>query len=156
MIAYIKSKNLIGTDTLIPHNQNFAKAMYGFFELGVEVKLFEEWIEIANVINDSDILVDYIDSVIYFLKKFNPNFTVFEDYPKELDEFYKRKIWKDTINHFSSDPNLFTKAYFIKPIKEKVFTGKVIYGIKDLVGCGNQYEDYEILVSESINLIKEW
>ena len=155
MIAYIKSKNLIGTKTRIPYNINFASAMFGYLEMGVEVKLFENWSDIKDIITEDDILVDYIDQVIFFLNKFS-SYKDFENYPKELNKFYKRKIWKDTINHFSSDPELFTKGYFVKPIKEKVFTGKVIYGIKDLVGCGNQYEDYEILVSDSINLIKEW
>lgn len=37
-----------------------------------------------------------------------------------------------------------------------VFTGKIISSISDLVGCGNHSEDYEVLVSEPLDICAEW
>jgi hypothetical protein len=72
-----------------------------------------------------------------------------------LKPYLGRKIWKDTINHISSNEELWSAGYFVKPIKEKAFTGKVISSIKDLVGCGSCYEDYEVLVSEPLDFVYE-
>jgi len=47
-------------------------------------------------------------------------------------------------------------GYFVKPIRNKVFTGKVISSINDLIGCGNCHGNYEVLVSEAINIKAEW
>lgn len=43
-----------------------------------------------------------------------------------------------------------------KPVKSKVFTGKVIKSIHDLIGCGNCQEDYEVMCSEALDIRKEW
>ena len=37
-----------------------------------------------------------------------------------------------------------------------VFTGKIISSISDLVGCGNYSEDYDVLVSEPLDICAEW
>ena len=152
MKVYIKSKNLTGTNSLIPYNTNFANAMYGFLELGVEVKLFENWSEIKDIITKDDILVDYIDQVIYFLKKFNPNFTVFEDYPEELKKYLGRKIWSDKINHIAADES--TWGNFVKPKQIKAFTGLIVDSFHDLIGCGNK--NYDVWVSEPVKFFQEW
>ncbi|MGN1342950.1 MAG: ATP-grasp domain-containing protein [Traorella sp.] len=44
----------------------------------------------------------------------------------------------------------------MKPVKSKVFTGKVIKSIQDLVGCGNYSEDYEVICSDALDIRREW
>ena len=44
----------------------------------------------------------------------------------------------------------------MKPVRSKAFTGKIISGINDLVGCGNCHENYEVLVSEPLKILAEW
>jgi conserved hypothetical protein len=78
------------------------------------------------------------------------------DYPDVLKPFLGRKIWKDTINSISRSEEKWSGGYFVKPIKSKVFTGKIIGRISDLVGCGNHSEDYEVLVSEPLDICAEW
>lgn len=155
MKVYIKSRYNNTLNQLIPHNHNFADAMYGFLELGAEVVLFQHWDAIKDKITKDDILVDYIDQVVRFLNMFS-TYRDIDNYPEELKEYLHRKVWKDTINNFSSDPNKFKKGYFIKPVKEKVFTGRIVSSIKDLIGCGSCYDNYEILVSEPLDIIREW
>jgi len=43
----------------------------------------------------------------------------------------------------------------IKPLKTKLFTGKVIFEFKDFIGL-NYAEDVEIWCSEPINVVTEW
>jgi hypothetical protein len=90
--------------------------------------------------------------VDYCLKKFDLEFPHIE-YPEVLEKYLGRKVWKDTINNINKNPSLW--GNFVKPIKEKAFTGKVINGPKDLIGCGSCYEDLEVLVSEPLNIVYE-
>ena len=99
-----------------------------------------------------DILLDGIDQVEYVLKKFNIELKD-ENYPKVLEKYLGRKIWKDTINNINTHPELW--GNFVKPIKDKVFTGHIINSPKDLIGCGSAYENYEVLVSEPVEFVYE-
>lgn len=46
-----------------------------------------------------------------------------------------RRVWHDNINNFASDESKWSKGLFIKPVKEKAFTGKIVRSIRDLIGC---------------------
>ena len=100
-------------------------------------------------------MLDYIDQCNRIFEKFAANPTI-PDYPEVLQEYMGRKVWKDTINSISQDKNKWSAGYFVKPVKSKVFTGKIIRSINDLVGCGNCHEDYEVIVSEPIDILAEW
>ena len=83
-------------------------------------------------------------------------FCIWNDYVNSdvLNKYLKIKILKDNINNISNNPDLW--GNFVKPVKDKVFTGHIINRPKDLVGCCNQYENYEVLVIEPINVVYEW
>ncbi len=139
----------------IPHSHNMANAMYGFRDLGAEIVPYFYLKDIYNKVTKDDIVIDYVHQCNEVLKKFNifPNIP---DYPKELEHFLGRKLWRDTINSFSSDENKWSYGYFIKPTKEKLFTGKVVKSINDLIGCGHYDDNYEIIVSEPLDILAEW
>lgn len=59
----------------------------------------------------------------------------------------------DSISH---DEKKWSSGIFVKPKKNKVFTGKVIRNIQDLVGCGNDSENYEVICSEALKIKAEW
>lgn len=44
----------------------------------------------------------------------------------------------------------------MKPVDSKVFTGKVISSIKDLIGCGTYNDNLEVLCSEAVEFMREW
>lgn len=138
----------------IPYNYNISNALSGALELGLECIAYYSVNEIIDNYERGDIVLDGIDQVQYCLNKFSIKPQEF-DYPEVLKPYLGRKIWKDTINHISSDESLWSKGYFVKPIKEKAFTGKVISSIKDLIGCGSCYEDYEVFVSEPVDIVYE-
>lgn len=136
----------------IPYNRNIAIAIEGFHEMGFEIYFYDRVDEIYDLYELGDIVLDGIDQVDYCLNKFGLKFPQIE-YPECLEKYLGRKIWKDTINNISTHPELW--GNFVKPVKEKRFTGKIINGPKDLIGCGSCYEDYEVLVSEPVEFVYE-
>lgn len=153
--VYIHMKRDPGIGLLIPHNLNFASAMYGFLEMGYEVIPYESVLDIYDKVTREDIVIDYIDQCESIFSRFGKK-AILPNYPERLSKYLGRKVWTDTINAFSSDPEKWKSGWFIKPIRNKAFTGKVIHSLSDLIGCGNQHEDYEILVSEPISIMGEW
>ena len=138
-----------------PHSWNIANAMYGFLELGAEIVSYQLIDDIYDRVTRDDIVLDYIRQCNMIFSKFGVNPDI-PDYPESLKSFLGRSVWKDTINSISCDETKWSAGYFIKPVRSKVFTGKIVRSLSDLVGCGNQYEDYEVIVSEPIDILAEW
>lgn len=139
---------------IIPFNYNIANALDGALQLGLECIPYFRVDEIIEQYSLADITLDGIDQVQYCLNKFGIKPEDF-NYPDILQPYLGRKIWKDTINSIASDESKWSAGNFVKPIKEKAFTGKIISSIKDLIGCGSCYEDYEVLVSEPLDVVYE-
>lgn len=153
--VYVKTKYDYGMQMEIPHNHNIAQAMYGFRELGAEIVPYHTISEIYNTVTKEDIVIDYIDQCKDIFQKFGviPDLP---DYPDVLSPFLGRKIWTDYMDNFASDEKKWSAGYFVKPKRDKAFTGHIISSIKDLIGCGNHSENYEILVSTPIDVRAEW
>lgn len=134
---------------------NIAHAVFGFKELGIEVVKYEKIREIYQWITKDDIVIDFIDQCNEVFAKFGvvPNVP---DYPEIMKEFLGRKIWTDNINSISMDESKWSKGTFVKPVKNKVFIGRVIQSIADLVGCGNSKENYDVYVSQAVDIKAEW
>lgn len=135
------------------HSNNIGHAVVGFRELGAEIVKFEDTRDIYDVITKDDIVLDYIDQIHWLLSKFGIEAEL-EDYPEVLKPYLGRKIWKDTINHINSNPS--TWGIFVKSVRQKAFTGRVINSTKDLIGCGSCYENYEVYCSEVIDIRREF
>ena len=134
------------------HSPNISHAVAGFREMGAEIVKYEKIDEIYDWVTKDDIVLDYIDQCLTIFNKFGKR-PHLDDYPEVLKPYLGRKIWKDTINSISSNPDKW--GVFVKPVKEKAFTGKVINGISDLIGCGSCYEDYEVYCSEKVCIVRE-
>lgn len=44
----------------------------------------------------------------------------------------------------------------MKPVRRKSFKGRVIRGVKDLIGCGATNGNQEVYVSEVLNFVSEY
>ena len=138
----------------IPYSYNIANALDGALQLGLECIPYYRVDEIIDEYELGDLVLDGIDQVQYCLNKFNikpPEF----NYPEIMTPYLGRKIWTDTINSIASDEKNWSAGNFVKPIKEKAFTGKIISSIKDLIGCGSCYENYNVFVSEPLDIVYE-
>ena len=153
--VYLKTKFDNEMKMEIPHSLNIANAMYGFREMGAEIIPYHKIDEIYDRVNREDIVLDYIEQCKSIFSKFGIEPSI-PDYPDVLKPFLGRKIWKDTINSVSRSEEKWSGGYFVKPVRNKVFTGKIISSISDLVGCGNYSEDYDVLVSEPLDICAEW
>lgn len=136
------------------HNHNISQAVHGFREMGIEIKDYETLDEIYEHITKDDIVLDYINQCQEVFKKFTDKHKCVESYPAVLSKYLKRDIWKDNINSINANPDKW--GIFVKPVKEKAFTGKVINGPADLVGCGNHAENYDVYCSKILNIKREW
>lgn len=136
----------------IPTNHNFYDAYTGFHEMGFETILFEKKDGLSTA-SKEDVVVGYINTIRYQLKRFNiPIIDI--DYPPQLNKYLGRKIWKSTINEVNSNISLW--PVFVKPIEDKRFTGRLIKSTRDLIGCGEYGYNAEVYCSEPINLLAEW
>ena len=153
--VYLKTKFDNEMKMEIPHSVNIANAMYGFRDMGAEIIPYHNIDEIYDRVNREDIVLDYIGQCNSIFSKFGVEPSI-PDYPDVLKPFLGRKIWKDTINSISRSEEKWSAGYFVKPVRNKVFTGKIISSISDLVGCGNYSEDYDVLVSEPLDICAEW
>ncbi len=112
------------------HSQNIAHAVFGFREMGAEIVKYEVIDEIYDAVTVEDIVLDYIDQVQTILDKFHIK-PVCENYPAALRPFMGRRIWTDYIDAINANPKKW--GVFVKPVRDKAFTGKVINGPRDLI-----------------------
>ena len=153
--VWMKTKFDSGMQMEIPHGQNIANAMYGFRELGAEIIPYRTIDEIYDKVSEDDIVLDYIDECKRIFRKFGKEPHI-DNYPKNFERFLGRKVWTDTIDSIASHEEKWKAGYFVKPMQEKAFTGKIISSIYDLMGCGSYRENYEVLVSEVLDIKAEW
>lgn len=153
--VFLKTRFDYGMNMEIPHSYNMANVMYGFREMGAEIVPYHLIDDIYDQVTREDIVLDYIDQCNMIFNKFGVDPQI-PDYPKELESFLGRKIWKDTINSISCSEEKWSAGYFVKPTRNKAFTGKIIKSVADLIGCGNHSENYEVLVSEPLDIKAEW
>lgn len=156
MKAYVKVKKDYNSGLIVGHSQNIQKAISGFNELACEVVPYYSLDDMYDQICREDIVVDYIKQCENVFAKFGVFHPHVDDYPECLKEFLGRKIWRDTINSIAADEKKWSAGWFVKPVESKVFTGKVISSIKDLIGCGAYNDNFEVLYSEPIEFVREW
>lgn len=134
-------------------NLNIATAAQGFFELGIEVIPYRDVTFIYDKVKQEDIVLDGILQVEYILSKFHLHPELC-DYPEMLKPYMGRKVWTDTVDHINATPELWN--VFIKPVKHKAFTGRAVRKPADLIGCGKQDENLEVLCTELLDIKREF
>lgn len=136
----------------MPYNVNAFSAMQGFEQMGFETILFSELEELKDVA-ETNIIVGGIGYVKAFLKK--RNIMVEDiDYPEQLNEFYKRKIWSSTVYELLAQKPI--APVFVKPKEGKQFNGFLYKADHDLIGRINSNQDTLLHCSEAVNIKEEW
>lgn len=128
-------------------------AQIGFHNMGFEIVHFKNHDDLRQNHNIEDIIVSGIGTVKHRLNELGKNLPDI-DYPESMKKYLGRKIWKSTINTINSNPELW--PVFVKPVSSKRFAGRTIRTAKDLIGCGNCFEDIEIYCSEPVDFISEY
>ncbi len=134
-------------------NVNAYVANAGFLHLGYEVVKYFTYKDIEDAIPE-DIVVGGIANVRGHLKRLGFVQNKEEiDYPKELKNYFGRKIWSDNLQNVFNDES--QRNIFIKPKETKIFNGLVVKDFKDFIGLDVSIEN-EIWCSEPINFLTEW
>ena len=134
---------------------NFAVAAQGFKEMGGELISYQTVDSILPQFTREDILVDFVDESRQALKHLGIDPIPVPTYPEALRRFLGRNIWTSTINTIASSPEMW--PVFVKPRDDsKKFTGVLVRGTGDLMGCGDPSSDTPVWCSEPVHLIAEW
>jgi ATP-grasp domain, R2K clade family 3 len=135
---------------------NFAVADDGFRKMGWEIVPYSRSDEPRLPdLTPEDVVVGYIEDVNLALLQLGIASPVEINYPEELTDFLGRKVWRSQVNYIAKHPELWN--VFIKPAtRSKKFTGRVINSPKDLISCGDEFEDTEIWCSEPVEILAEW
>ncbi|OWA37479.1 hypothetical protein B9G55_05340 [Saccharibacillus sp. O16] len=147
MIVYIKRG--IGGEI---GNPNFYAAYDGFHQMGFEIRYFQHTKELTEH-RPEDLVVGYVNDVRRVLGQ-HGIVTPEMDYPEELSAYMGRRVWKTTLSAVANNPDSW--GIFVKPVEDKKFTGVVVHGTKDLVGCGTYGEDPEVFCSDVVKFVAEW
>lgn len=133
-------------------SENVFCAFYGFSILGWEIVPFCSD-DIPEDLKQSDVVVAGISTFKKAVEQVGivcPNEV---DYPPELEEFYGRKMWSDNLKNVYMGQDKW--PIFVKPKKQKLFTGKYIKSTRDVIGLGAD-ENVEVWCSEPVDFISEW
>lgn len=129
----------------------------GYLALGYEVKMFKEIDLVINpkLITKDDIFCGHVSICIRILKNNRIPIPVSYDYPKELKSYLGRNISRMTLMQFHNSLIEDELEVFVKPVKNKLFTGFVGYFPKDLdkITCNMETEIY---VSEVVKFDAEF
>lgn len=149
MRAFIQSDS-----TGRPCNSNAFTAFVGLREMGYECIFFQKYEElIEHHHSKEELIVSGIGIIKRRLQDFGIECTAI-NYPKELEKYLGRRIWKSTMNEIASTPAAW--SVFVKSVEGKRLSGRVIASIHDLVSCGCCEDDYEVLCSEPVDFVAEW
>jgi len=127
-------------------------AFYGFSVMGWDIEFFES--NPPEGLTRADVVVGWISQVKLALKNLGIDPPTELDYPDEIRHYLGRDVWKSKLNKIYTDPS--TWPVFVKPVKGKQFTGKLITKLGDLVNLGDQMEDREIWCSTPVDFVSEW
>ncbi len=133
------------------YNVTAYTASVGFKSLGFEVVKYLDANDVLNSEKDV-IFVGGVGMVRRRLANLGIEKQDEIEYPTELRKFLKRKVWKSTLKEIIRNDQV---DIFVKPVKTKLFTGKVIREFKDYIGL-NYEEEVEVWCSEVVDIVTEW
>jgi ATP-grasp domain, R2K clade family 2 len=135
---------------------NCAIAYDGFRKMGWEIVPFSRLDNPRlSSLRADDVVVGFIEDVNAALGQLEITAPSEINYPDELAGFLGRKVWKSRINYIAKHPEAWN--IFIKPAAlAKKFKGRLLTSAKDLISCGDEFEDTEIWCSEPVKFLAEW
>jgi ATP-grasp domain, R2K clade family 2 len=137
-------------------SHNFAIAYDGFQKMGWEIVTFTQQDNpLLPDLTPEDVVVGYIETIQTALLRLGIPIPDSINYPDDLTNFLGRKVWRSRINYIAKHPELWN--IFIKPAdSQKKFKGRLLTSAKDLISCGDEFEDTEIWCSEPVKFLAEW
>ncbi|WP_310392551.1 ATP-grasp domain-containing protein [Hymenobacter sp.] len=137
-----------------PQSVNNYLAMDGFQQMGWEIVPYTDVAPMPGHAPD-EVVVGHIAAVRARLRALGLAVPAELEYPAVLHSFWGRRLWPSTINAVAADAGQW--PVFVKPMYDaKKFTGVLVRSPRDLVGCGDQYEDTPVWCAEPVQFVAEW
>lgn len=133
------------------YNVNAFVAATGFRHFGFEIIPYTDSAEVQEPERDA-IFVGGVGMVRKRLEQLGIAKEDEIEYPAELHSFLNRKVWTSTLQEVITAGET---GIFIKPMKTKLFPGKVIHGFKDFIGL-NFADEVQVWCSEAVEVLTEW
>ena len=127
-------------------------AFQGFSALGYKPVFYTDEKQLENCHPD-DLVVGRVSAIVKHLKSYEITLENY-DYPEELSRYLGRKVWTDTLEHVTSNSDMW--PVFIKPVRDKVFTGFVLRKANDIPNLHKAVENETLYCSELISFQAEW
>ena len=138
----------------LPQSVNNYLALDGFQQMGWEIVPYTDEEPVRDNAPD-EVVVGHIAAVRASLRALGLAVPAELGYPDSLRPFLGRRLWQSTINAVAADASQW--PVFVKPIHDaKKFTGVLVRGVRDLVGCGDQYQDTPVWCAEPVPFVAEW
>ena len=131
---------------------NVATAAAGFRSLGATIERYIKIDDILGWVTKNDIVVDGVRQTEQVFQKYGIICNV-SDYPEVLLPFTGRRIWTDTVGNLRKGCS---EALFVKPTKEKLFTGRIITSPQDWAPLINIPLGQEVYCSNIIDTQSEY
>jgi len=141
----------------LPESEMQAQALYGFRARGTETVPFYGFGDLESVANDlgPDVgVAGYLGDVWDGFNIVGVERPPSIDYPEQLQGFLGRDIQRMTL---SAARNIVDKKLFVKPVKQKLFTGFRCTGkFDDQIRLGPYDANEEVWVSEPVEFVSEY
>ncbi|PZR31902.1 MAG: DUF4343 domain-containing protein [Azospira oryzae] len=135
-------------------NISFYTALEAYYNMGFELSEVED-INALDQIEKDNIFLGSIQFIHSALAKLGKQIPEPLDYPNSLHRFLGRQIGISTMDEIANDSTKWN--VFVKPKGvSKKFTGRLIKGTKDLIGCGDINSNTPVWISEPVDFVAEW
>ena len=135
-----------------PETESGYCAYQGFRALGFQPIFYKSPDELADCRPD-DLIVGGVSIIREHLASYGIIIQEY-DYPEELSGFLGRRIWTDTFSSVLSNPGSW--PVFVKPVRDKLFTGTVLRSETDIPRIGRISPDEPVLCGEPVVFRREW
>lgn len=144
---YIRSKDGF------PASEPQSTAFLGFRQRGVEVALFEEGTDLADLSPEVGV-AGYIGDVWRALDKIGKPRPPSLDYPDALEPFLGRRVWKTTAKEALDRTE---EKLFVKSVQQKLLTGFAFTGkFKDKIRMAGIPDTEPVWLSDAVNFVSEY
>ena len=137
-----------------PEGETSYAALKGFSLLGIETAPFYGFgdLETSGLANDT-VVCGYVCDVREAFQRLNCPILAEVDYPKELRDYLGRNVRADKFGNVRYS----TDRFFLKPVKQKLFTGHVRDGSHvDMLKTMHVSDDADVWVSDVVGFTSEY
>ena len=136
----------------IPESEIEYTAWQGFQLLGIMPVFYQSDEELKDC-TPADLVVGGISTITRKMAEYGIQIEDY-DYPEELSAYLGRRIWRDTLDSVLVKKE--TWPIFVKPVRDKRFTGFVLRSEKDVPRLSRTKPNEPVQCSELVSFASEW